>query len=818
MNNFFSFLVNRTATKQAVPAIILILLCSISYSQSCLPEGIEFVNQSQIDSFQFHYPGCTRIEGDVYIGYFSGCYDITNLNGLNVLASIDGNLRLRKCHSLNDLTGLDKLTMIGGDLIIDENNTLDSLSGLDNLTYIYGDLEIKENITLDKMKGLQNLDSIGGNLRIQDNNHILDMKGLESLKSLGGDLLLYSNPKLIDLTGLDNLTSIGGTLGIWGNEDLENLDAMQNLSYVGYGLEVVNNDLLYSLSGLENISSIHGDMRISHNELLSSCEIQSICEYLSDPQGTVEIYLNSSGCMTAPEIADACGFQMSCLPYGNYIFYQQEDIDNFSANYQECAELEGDVSIREDDITDLSGLHPITTVNGEFTIYSTANLITLEGLENLQSVYGNLRLSHNYRLRTTKGLNALQYVDGSLDLYWNDSLENLEGLENLTAVKALFIEDNILVTSLSELSGLESVGTLYIEDMDGLTDLSGLENLNFVSQNLQIQSNAYLNNIDALQNINVDSLDLLIVTGNELLSECDVKSVCEYLDIPESNTYISSNAPGCNTREEIEIACDSSTCLPFGIVFSTQAQVDSFPINYPYCTAIQGNVVIQGEDITNIDSLILVSHIGGDLTIKKNDLLISISGLENINSIDSNLYIWLNSSLDDLSSFYKLNSIGGKLSIVSNDILPSLKGLDSIDPGSIERLEIFDNHFLSECEVHSVCEYLRTLNSIVLISDNASGCLNETEVEAACESFSIDEQALRNRISIYPNPAFNALNIETNGSTIDEVVITSITGQKVIHLKGNKESIDISQLQAGIYIVEILIENSRYRRKMVIRD
>ncbi|HNQ84024.1 MAG TPA: hypothetical protein PLW31_03190 [Bacteroidales bacterium] len=38
------------------------------YSQSCLPEGIEFVRQGQVDSFPLIYPGCEVIEGNIYIG------------------------------------------------------------------------------------------------------------------------------------------------------------------------------------------------------------------------------------------------------------------------------------------------------------------------------------------------------------------------------------------------------------------------------------------------------------------------------------------------------------------------------------------------------------------------------------------------------------------------------------------------------------------------------------------------------------------------------------------------------------------------------
>ncbi len=34
-------------------------------AQSCLPDGITFETQAQIDSFQVNYPGCTEVEGNV---------------------------------------------------------------------------------------------------------------------------------------------------------------------------------------------------------------------------------------------------------------------------------------------------------------------------------------------------------------------------------------------------------------------------------------------------------------------------------------------------------------------------------------------------------------------------------------------------------------------------------------------------------------------------------------------------------------------------------------------------------------------------------
>ena len=64
--------------------IVLILYGSAVFAQPCLPEGITFNTQEEIDNFQTNYPNCTEIEGGVKI---EG-NDITNLDGLNVITSI----------------------------------------------------------------------------------------------------------------------------------------------------------------------------------------------------------------------------------------------------------------------------------------------------------------------------------------------------------------------------------------------------------------------------------------------------------------------------------------------------------------------------------------------------------------------------------------------------------------------------------------------------------------------------------------------------------------------------------------------------------
>ena len=107
--------------RKAILILMLLVQQAFVFSQGCLPEGISFTDQEQIDNFQINYPECTEIEGDVKIA--GG--DISNLNGLNVLTTIGGNLWVGYDYIGNpllpNLTGLNNLTTVDGDILINFN-------------------------------------------------------------------------------------------------------------------------------------------------------------------------------------------------------------------------------------------------------------------------------------------------------------------------------------------------------------------------------------------------------------------------------------------------------------------------------------------------------------------------------------------------------------------------------------------------------------------------------------------------------------------------------------------------------------------------
>ncbi len=94
----------------------------------CLASGIAFYTQAEIDAFPTNYPGCTQILGDVTIS--DG--DITNLNGLSSIISIEGQLSIYY-NGLTSFEGLNNLASIGGGIELNGAYGLTSFQGLNSV-------------------------------------------------------------------------------------------------------------------------------------------------------------------------------------------------------------------------------------------------------------------------------------------------------------------------------------------------------------------------------------------------------------------------------------------------------------------------------------------------------------------------------------------------------------------------------------------------------------------------------------------------------------------------------------------------------------
>lgn len=77
---------------------------------------------------------------------------------------------------------------------------------------------------------------------------------------------------------------------------------------------------LTSINGIENIdTSSLDDLFIYNNNSLSSCAVQSICNFLASPNGTIEIRDNASGCNSPEEVEYACLVDVENYPKQNHV-------------------------------------------------------------------------------------------------------------------------------------------------------------------------------------------------------------------------------------------------------------------------------------------------------------------------------------------------------------------------------------------------------------------------------------------------------------------------------------------------------------------
>lgn len=370
--------------KHLILFISIFLFSSHGIAQHCLTDGIVFKTQGQIDSFPINYPNCTIIDGNLYIGEY-GSYgtSISNLNGLSNINVIKS-LYILKNKNLTSLDGLNNLDTIQVNLKIESNVQLTNLIGLNNLRKVGYELSIRSNFGLKTLIGLSNLSSVGDLLRIRSNIALTSTTGLYKLKTAGhitiasndsltsligfnklettGNLIIFNNDALTSLTGLNKSTKIGsnwdpgflnisdninllsldglpeltsfiGSLRIENNPNLSSISALNNITKLSK-IVINNNDALKTVEGLNNINELYGslelyenlnltdisalknidpesinspilgydDLVITNNPNLSNCNIQPICDVIAINGRIIVIHDNLEGCNSKEEI------------------------------------------------------------------------------------------------------------------------------------------------------------------------------------------------------------------------------------------------------------------------------------------------------------------------------------------------------------------------------------------------------------------------------------------------------------------------------------------------------------------------------------
>lgn len=802
---------------------------------------------------------------------------IFDLSGLDSLQFISGTIVFDHCYNLTSLFGMLNPANIAGIEIID-CLLFDSLGFSNSITL--------SNLTLEALPELSNLNGIE---QVENINSIklIDLpllSGLDSLSSISTmqEIIIDNCDMLTTLNGIQGLTDIQQSLTITGNLELEDISALDfpdlsnlNLLEISYNANLSDcyaNSVCYYI-GAEGNSTINNNKTGCNNEteVLTGCctSDPALC-----PDDITICLPDGITFSTQAEVDIFPSIYPGCKRIAGNVLISGSNITHLDSLYS-LETLEGDLIFYQNALADFQGLNNIDSIMGflfigglgnslnslqgfeslkyigsdfRFSDYSGGNVENLIGLDSLQTIEGDFIINACYNLTSLTGMNLLSQVNNleisncaslvSLDLnhslYLNSlllynlvSIPSLNGLEHLQNANAISIINLESLTGIDSLLSLSTLSSLDIMNCDTLTSLNGLQNLTAINTTLILKNNLFLDDITALNNLDLSTVSNIDIQNNPSLSVCDINSICEYV-AANGSISLSANEIGCNSVGEIIVSCcenDSiwcptpmDNCLPEGITFEYQEQVNYFSLAYPGCKVIGGDLIIAGTDILSLDSLHSIEVIDGDLRLEQSSI-INFEGLNNLDTIKQELFIngFYNNSItnfegleslkqlgmsyyndhtisfakiEDFTGLDSLQKINGKLEIKNCYYLNSLSGMDQLS--EIYELDVRNSYPIPELGLsHKLKATGITLNYLPL--ENLNGIENVDSLFSLSLSYlnellSIDSLYSLDTLSSLSIHSCNKLKSLNGLQGLDALMNYGIT------IKDNNELEDISAL------------------------
>ena len=363
-----------------------------------------------IDSFSINYGTCSVIDGRLTLRG-----NLDNLEGLNSIDSIIGDLFIQETSNLISTSGLMQLKSVGGEIRIEENNNLQQLvlpslieSGpiilIDNF-----DLNSIDFLSIQKAGGILVLDSrelvsinmptlrqIDGDLKLISNNKLQEID-LSNLRNIEGAMDLGFLENLRELNTRDNLESIGGFLKLQSIPGFDNLDFLSRLSYIG-GFISINQMPLKNIEGLHQIDTVHGSF------FLNTGRIKSISD-------TIKIKVIEGGLS---------------LIGGSML----ESLGGLGG----VEKIKGGISINWSKLTDLRDFSRLQSIKGGISLRFNSELETLEGIYQISSdSIRGLVLENNESLSFCSAPNICAYIARTNN---HTISNNAEGCNDVSEVSA----------------------------------------------------------------------------------------------------------------------------------------------------------------------------------------------------------------------------------------------------------------------------------------------------------------------------------------------------------------------------------------------
>lgn len=700
---------------------MILLLVTVECQAQC-PNDITltYTTQYDIDTFKLNYPNCKYLSS-INLDY-SDVDPITDLTGFQNIDSLSRDLRIVGLSELTNLDGLQSLRRVD-DLIIKDCGKLVTSGALQGLNIITGELKLENNISLNDLTGFRNIDSLVSTLTLSELSGLTNLDGLQNLQRVRR--LIISDCNLLESTSkLKSLKIVTSDFVILRNAILSDLGGFDSLEFVGEDFEIIGNPKLNSIAGFNKLKVIEsGHLKMSFNDTLEIVEGFNSLVDIGD-----ELNLN------IPSLIRLDGFNSlisNAIEFDNYDFL--EEVAGFS-NLKFAPNITFKYNPK---LTKVPEFGQLDSIGGGLYIENNEILRNISGFYNLKGVRFRIKIFLNNSLESLPSFPMLRSLD-LLELTLNPKLELLEGFLQMKNLRNLIIERNNVFASIPNFDLVGSIRKVGIyenpllENIPNFSKLtnaysfncrsnSRVESIDCCKQLDSIESGFSISNFDSLKTItgfgNLVSSGSLNISNNQVL-----KSIPIFEDFNSLNSFFSSDnlsisdnpvlgkLEGFNSlidADKLTISRNGITSIDgFGSLISSNIEIEenenllsisafdalkngylrinsnSNLISFPSFNSLESAGFIslkENNSLTKLEAFGNLKSIDGDLLITENESLQMIIGFESVDSIKRELLIRLNTALEEVSAFKNLVYVDNNLQLVENVNLQRVDGFQKLE-------------------------------------------------------------------------------------------------------------------------------------------
>ncbi|MEP7095940.1 MAG: T9SS type A sorting domain-containing protein, partial [Flavobacterium sp.] len=135
---------------------------------------------------------------------------------------------------------------------------------------------------------------------------------------------------------------------------------------------------------------------------------------------------------------------------------------------------------------------------------------------------------------------------------------------------------------------------------------------------------------------------------------------------------------------------------------------------------------------------------------------------------------------------------------------------------------VFDPTFTGKIKVNSVST-ASAVGGIITVSSVPAGAVSITKgdtanlfyIKTAYTSLGMGDNVEASKLTLYPNPVADQLYISSDNQKVENVMVYSLSGAVVKNISNEVESVDVSSLASGNYLVRVKTDQGLFTKKII---